>query len=34
MKICFDNEIFWSQKFGAISSRYFNLIKNLSIKVI
>ena len=33
MKICFDNEIFWSQKFGAISSRYFfNLIKNLSIK--
>ena len=33
MKICFDNEIFWTQKFGAISSRYFfNLIKNLSIK--
>ena len=33
MKICFDNEIFWTQKFGAISSRYFfNLIKNLSTK--
>ena len=33
MKICFDNEIFWTQKFGAISSRYFfNLIENLSIK--
>jgi len=31
MKICFDNEIFWTQKFGAISSRYFyNLIKTLS----
>ena len=31
MKICFDNEIFWSQKFGGISSRYFfNLIKILS----
>ena len=33
MKICFDYEIFWTQKFGAISSRYFfNLIENLSIK--
>ena len=33
MKICFDNEIFWTQEFGAISSRYFfNLIKNLSTK--
>jgi glycosyltransferase involved in cell wall biosynthesis len=33
MKICFDNEIFWTQKFGAISSRYFfNLIKILSDK--
>ena len=33
MKICFDNEIFWTQKFGAISSRYFfHLIKNLSDK--
>ena len=31
MKICFDNEIFWTQKFGGISSRYFfNLIKILS----
>ena len=31
MKICFDNEIFWTQKIGAISSRYFyNLIKTLS----
>ena len=31
MKICFDNEIFWKQKFGGISSRYFyNLIKILS----
>ena len=31
MKICFDNEIFWDQKFGSISSRYyFNLIKILS----
>ena len=31
MKICFDNEIFWAQKFGGISSRYFfNLIKILS----
>ena len=31
MKICFDNEIFWTQRFGAISSRYFyNLIKTLS----
>jgi glycosyltransferase involved in cell wall biosynthesis len=40
VKICFDNEIFWNQKFGGISSRYFfNLIKilsnnkNLDIKV-
>ena len=31
MKICFDDEIFWKQKFGGISSRYFyNLIKILS----
>ena len=31
MKICFDNEIFWTEKFGSISSRYFfNLIKLLS----
>jgi hypothetical protein len=40
VKICFDNEIFWNQKFGGISSRYFfNLIKilsdnkNLNVKV-
>ena len=33
MKICFDNEIFWNQKVGGISSRYFfNLIKILSNK--
>jgi len=33
MKICFDSEIFWKEKFGSISSRYyFNLIKILSNK--
>ena len=31
MKICFDSEIFWTEKFGSISSRYFfSLIKILS----
>jgi glycosyltransferase involved in cell wall biosynthesis len=31
MKICFDNEIFWTEQFGSISSRYFfNLINTLS----
>ena len=30
MKICFDNEIFWQQKFSGVASRYyFNLIKCL-----
>ena len=40
MRICFDYEIFWREKFGSISSRYFfNLIKilsnnrNLNVKV-
>ena len=31
MKICFDYEIFWKQRFSGIASRYFyNLIKTLS----
>ena len=30
MKICFDNEVFWQQKFSGVASRYyFNLIKYL-----
>ena len=30
MKICFDYEIFWKEKFSAIATRYyFNLINNL-----
>ncbi len=33
MKICFDYEIFWKQKFSGIASRYFyNLIKHLAQK--
>lgn len=32
MKICFDYEIFWKQKFSGVASRYyFNLIKYLAI---
>ena len=31
MKICYDYEIFWKQKFSSVASRYyFNLIKHLS----
>ena len=31
MKICYDYEIFWKQKFSGVASRYyFNLIKYLS----
>ena len=31
MKICFDYEIFWKQKFSGVASRYYyNLIKYLS----
>ena len=40
MKICFDYEIFWNEKFGSISSRYFfniiqilNTIENVNVKV-
>ena len=30
MKICFDYEIFWKQRFSGIASRYFyNIIKTL-----
>ena len=32
MKICYDYEIFWKQKFSGVASRYFyNLITHMSL---